>query len=309
MERSNMNAIAKGVSLNLGGLLISSVTVNSALEPKVASGNVRVCDAGHPPTQVRAPNVCSECARIHDSFGEVPFQQLKIARPIDGGLVVLEKDELAEAKVDAEAFKKDAQVTAHPAEQVTMLTSTGDKMYFLSPDVDAKTKRPSTANANAYSALQSLVANHPELAFMTRWTPRTAMAQFQLVAYEGVLVLQERVEGSNIRVAPVLDLESSEAINGVAEQILLMPGLPSSVTDYDPVKYRDTSEERIAELIASKDVVPTGSLASVTSIKAGSDDLLTRLTAQLAAATAGQPKVAAKRAPAKKKATALQKVS
>lgn len=270
-----MANVASNVALSFG-LITASVSVQAALDPKTKTGNVMVCDAGHEPLQIRQPRVCDQC-------GEVPFQQLKKARPVDGGLVLLEKEDLAEAASDATAFKKRAGVTAHPAEQVQIQTSTGEKLYYLVPD---------KGHEQAYSTLRALVRNHPELAFVTQWTPRSALGQFQLIVHDDVLAFQERTEaGANLRPAPVVSAEENEALVGLAEQVLSLPG---SVSEYDPATYRDHFEERIAALISTKDVVAAGK--TETSSVAAPADLMAKLAAQVEAAKAAKKPAAKPRA-------------
>lgn len=279
-----MAAIASGVALSFG-LIATSVKVEAAaLTAKKTAGNVTVCDTGHPPAKIRQPRVCDACATIHDSSGEIPFQQTKKARPVEGGFVVLKAEEIAEASEDVTRFKKKAAVTAHPAEQVALLTSSGDKLYYLTPEA---------GHEDAYATLLALVVQHPELAFIAQWTPRTALGQFQLSVHDGVLVFQERVEGSGLRPAPSLDLTFNAPLIEMAEAVLK---LPASVSDYDPATYRSTYEERIAAIVEGKEVV-TVEKAESTTAGASGDQLMAQLEALLAAESKPKPK----RAPRKKK--------
>lgn len=271
--------VATGVALSLG-LITASVSVQSARPPKTrGTGNVMVCDAGHDAAQITQPPTCPDC-------GPVPYQQLKKARPVDGGLVVLEAEEISEAAVDVLKYKKRAAVTAHPAEQVEALTAAGEKFYYLLPDA---------GHEAAYGTLLALVVNHPELAFVTQWTPRSAMGQFRLMQYEGALCFQERTNGSGLRDAPSLDLEVNAQLVAMAEQVLKLTTAP-----YDPETYRDTYEERIAAIVAGK--TPVAATKESTSALPV-DDLMERLRAQLEELDA--PKKTPRRKPAaKKKVTA-----
>ena len=277
---SGPRSVASGVALNLG-LISTSVTLFSALD-KTASGNVLVCDNGHPAARIRAPHVCDTCK------GEVPVAQLKKARLVEGGLVVLDAEDLVRLNAGAEAHKKKATVTAHPAGQVGVLTTAGEKMYFLTP---------MTGHEMTYATLLAMVAHHDDLAFMTLWTPRSAASQFQLRAYNGVLVLQERTRAGDVRAVPQLTLDTNDELIAVAEQIL-----PALVTDYDPVTYADTSSAVLAEIIKGKEVVPTSETEVVPAVPVS--DLLAKLRAQLAAAPAATPAAAKKTATAKRRTKA-----
>lgn len=270
--------VAKGVALSLG-LLTASVKLSAAVASKPRSeANVMVCDTGHAARQIRAPRVCDECG------GEVPFQQLKKARPVEGGLVVLDDEDLAELKKDAERFKARASITAHPAEQVALLTGVGDKMYFLHPE---------RGHEAAYATFLALVEAHPELAFVTQWTPRSAVAHFQVFARDGVLMFQERTRAGTLREAPELDLEVDTELVSLAEQML-----ERAVSDYDPATYADSAAEKIAAIVATKEVVP---------VAAEETPAAAATVVDLKAALREQLRGSKKKAPAKK-AAARKKV-
>ena len=275
--------VASGVALSFG-LISTAVDLTSALDKVSGTGNVRVCDTGHPATRIRQPQMCPEC-------GEIPYQQLKSARPVEGGLVVLEADDLQQVRGDAAEFKKKATVSAHPAEEVEVRTSVGEKMYYLTP---------AKGHEAGYAAILGLVDSHPELAFMTQWTPRTTPAQFRVRAYNGVLVFQERTREGSVRPAPDVTLGDNAQLLAMAEQFLGMPGM---VVEYDPATYADKSEERLAALIATKEVVPTDdSSAGVTPVVV--DDLMAKLAAHLATAAQAEVKPAKKPRAKKSKADA-----
>jgi len=240
------------------GLISASVSMFAALDKPRASGNVMVCDLDHEPTQIRQPRVCP-------THGEVPFQQLKKARPVDDGLVVLEAEDLDVLAEVANRFKKKADVTVHPAEQVEVLTAVGEKMYHLTPE---------PGHEAAYTTLLALVTNHPELAFMARWTPRSSVGQFRLRQYGGVLVLQERVNAANVREAPEVALERNDQLVALAEQVL-------TVGDYDPAVYMDDVESRLADLIKGRPVVGKSD-TSTTVAATNVSDLMEKLAAQVA---------------------------
>ncbi len=258
---ADIRYVAKGVALTFG-LISASVRMSAALEGKAAgTSNVLVCTTGHDAKQISQPRMCPEC-------GEVPYQQLKKARPVEGGLVVLEREEIEAAQADATKFKSKAAVTAHPAEQVDLLSGVGEKLYYLSPE---------PGNEQQYTTILALVAAHRELAFMTQWTPRTALAQFQVRAVQGVLALQERTAGGSMREVPDIQLEENEQLIGLAEQVL---ALPSSVCDYDPATYASHFEERIAEIVAGKTVVPVDNAPVIEAVPV--TDLMAALRKQVA---------------------------
>lgn len=226
--------VASGVTMSLG-LLTCMVSMTSAVEAKVSNTNVCIGNdtAEHDITKIQSRNYCSTC-------GEVAYTDIKKARAVGDGYVLLSSEELAEATADATRFKKQAALTAHPAEDVDLLTVNGDKLYYLTP---------SAGSEPVYAVLYALVEGHPELAFATQWTPRSKAGLFALKAFNGVLCLQERVRTEGIRQAPVVSTEAPDAMLALAEQFITLTGL---VQKFDPATYADTFEDRIAEIVASK---------------------------------------------------------
>lgn len=256
-------SIASGVALNFG-LISTAVSMFSAVDKSTGSGNVLVCDGNgnHDATRIRQPHTCASC-------GEVPSQQLKKARPVEGGLVILTEEDLSVLNETAVQFKKKASVTAHPAAQVEVLTGVGEKMYYLTPE---------KGHEATYTTLMALVHAHPELAFMTQWTPRSAVSQFQLRAFNGVLIFQERLRAGQVRETPEVPLDHNEELIGLAEAVLAMS---TSVSDYDPQTYADKSAETLAVLLAGREVIATDD-AEVAAPAVPVDDLMERLRAAVA---------------------------
>ena len=103
-----MAAVAKGVALSFG-LVTASVSVHNAIE-KVKSSNVLVCANGHDPIQIRMPRVC-------ETWREVAYADIRKAAPVEGGLVLLDAEDVTNARSDAEVFKQRATITPHQGRQ------------------------------------------------------------------------------------------------------------------------------------------------------------------------------------------------
>ncbi len=233
-----MAALAKGVALTFG-LVSCPVSVYNALD-KAVSGNKQVCTgpAGeeHAVALVTQANTCASC-------GTVPYTQIKKGRPVDGGYVIITEAEATEASAEASIWKRRSDLTAHAAEEVESTTTPGEKLYYLVPEAGAEVP---------YAVLAHLVSAHPELAFVSLWTPRSRAGQFRLLVRQGVLTWQERVRQENVRSVPEVTAEAPEAMIGMAEQVL---GLPGMIITYDAATYADTYEAKIAEIVAAKDVL------------------------------------------------------
>ena len=273
-----MAAVAKAVALNLG-LVSCSVAVHGALEP--APKNVTVCTgidgAEHDPTRIHMKRFCAQC-------GEVPYDQIRKAREVPDGLVLLTDEDLEEVKADATAFKARMDLTPHPVEQVEVGTAPGDKAYYLVPNAGGE---------GVYAVFTRLVENHPELAFLTRFTPRSNMGVFQLRVHDGALFLQERIQGDKIKPAPAFTLPDAEQQwLTMAEQVLTLPGI---VSDFDLATYRNTAEDKLREIVSARTAVQE----AVTALEGGSSptptDPMAALQAMLDAAK-DQAKTPRKRA-------------
>lgn len=282
-----MAALKKGVAFSVG-LVTANCSINGAVEK--AAGNVTVCCGTdpakpHDPQRISQVRRCTEC-------GDVAYTALKKAREVADGLVLLEDDEIKEAKADADAFKTRAAMTPHPAAEVYALTAPGEKVYYVTPD---------PGNEVPYDILRTMVGEHPELAFVCQWTARSNASLFRVTVQKGVLCMTELVRPQALKAAPQVEAEAPEPMKVMAEQVLQLPGV---VTDFDPDTYADHYEERIQALLATKQVVAAGGTVASTpttpSIPASQQAAMDALAAMLQAA---QP-APAKKAPAKKKVTA-----
>lgn len=284
-----MSALRKGVALSFG-LMAANVSVHSAIE-KSKSGNKNCCEGvqgkdPHPLQPISSVNRCLVCQ------DDVPYGEIVKGREVEGGFVKVEAEEIVEASVDAVALKKRTALTPSPTEQVEAQTVPGEKLYYLTPDPGAET---------TYAAMRHLVETHPELTFMSLWTPSSRATQFALKVREGCLVMQERVRQENVRAVPPVEAEAPEAMLKMADQVL---GLEGIVQDYDPATYTDTYEQKIADIIATKTPVAgqmeiaTPGVNTPSTAVAGMD----ALAAMLANAEASNRKPA-KKAAARKKAS------
>lgn len=233
-----MAAVAKSVALSFG-LMSADVSVHNALDTAASSGNKIVCTGfgEHDPHDPLPISQLVHCRACDDT---VPYTDLKRARPVGDGFVLITAEEVAEAKTDVDKLKRATSVTAHPTEQVDLSTGPGAKLYYLVPNPGAQ---------QAYATFVHLIESHPELTFMALWTPRSRASQFALKVKNGCLVWQERERGENIRPVPEIDASAPEPMLAMAEQVL---GLDGVVSDYDPATYEDTYERKLADIIATK---------------------------------------------------------
>lgn len=270
-------AVRKAVSI-VFGLLSTTVTVYSAVDSNKASGNKQVCtgygldDAGkprsHDVTPIAQPKTCSTC-------GEVPHYAVQKGRPVDGGWVVFSDEDTVAIAADAVPYQKSVNLTPHPFGAVDELTAVGDKLYHLVPDAGQE---------GTYALLATFIASHPETAFMGEYAPRSAIGQYRVLVRDGVIMLQQRIRTEKVRSAPVFDKPEVPAQNlAMADMFLSMDGV---VTEYDPETYRDKAAEKVAAIVATKDVLAgvatTDAPAAVATTGGTVADNMAALTAMLA---------------------------
>lgn len=233
-----MATVRKNVALSFS-LLTATVNVVSALVPK--ERNVTVCTGagGHPehdPMRIKQESTCAQC-------GTVGYHELHKAREVSDGLVLLTAEDITAVAQDATQWKAKMTLTPHPGADVETSTAPGGKAYYL---------EPVGGHEQSYQVIVAMVQAHPELAFVTRWTPRSTMGVFRLIAHDGVLLMQERVAGDKVQPAPTFaPVDVPEALLGMAEQVL---GLDGVIAPFDLDTYKDTAEEKLAAIVASRTV-------------------------------------------------------
>lgn len=281
-----MGTVRRNVALSFG-LLTATVNVVSALQPKPR--NVTVCTGAsgkpeHDPVRIRQKNTCAEC-------GDIEYHEIKKAREVPDGLVLLTDEDRAELATTNDEFKLAVKMTPHPVEAVEQNTAPGEKAYFL---------ECVPGHEQSFTVIKHLIESHPDLAFMLKYTPRTSMGVFRVLVRDGALLLQERIAGDKYGDAPTMNpIAVPDALLQMGEQVLMLPGV---IVDFDLDGYRDSTEDRIAEIIASRtpqsEIVAEGGKSTT---PAPVKNALSALEAMLAASAPAKP---AKKAAAKKRTTA-----
>jgi non-homologous end joining protein Ku len=283
-----MGTVRKNVAVSFG-LLTASVNVLSAIAPKPK--NVTVCTGAggkpaHAPARIRQQTQCPEC-------GPIEYHEIKKAREVPDGLVLLTDEDRADLAVANDEFKLAVKMTPHPVEAVDLNTAPGEKAYYL---------ECVPGHEQSFTVLKHLIESHPDLAFMLKYTPRTSMGVYRVLAKDDALLMQERIAGDKYTEAPGMNpIEVPEALLGMGEQVLMLPGV---IVDFDLDAYRDSTEDKIAAIIASR--TPETAMASADgTTKATPRSAVNALSAleEMLANAVPAKAPAKKRAPAKKKAS------
>lgn len=239
----------------------------------------------HAPTPLTAPKTCTSCGPIVD------YGALKKGIQQGDTFAIVEQDDVAEAKeAYSKEYKKRLNLVPHPAQQFLGETAPGDTVHYLVP-----------ADASAeghYQLIRQLVESHPELAFASLHTPRSATSLYMLRVREGVLVMEKRVRSQALKPVPSVGGEVNELLFAQLDSML-----PMFVADYDAEAYEDKYEKALAEMVASAEQVTVTSETRATAPVATTDeDLLAKLTALAGTATKAKKKPAPKKKAAAKAA-------
>lgn len=228
----------------------------------------------HPgtPTPITQPKTCAECGPIVDSS--------VIVKGIDlggGNYSLTTQEKVAEAKTNATAqFKGKVNLVPHDAADYEADTAPGRNLYYVIPDATGE---------DSYRLLVEHISEHPEKAFVTMYTPSSVAAPYQVKVRNGVLVMEERVRGQQMRAKPSV----GGTANAQFKQMLDM-SLDMLTQPYDPDAYEDTYAAAIAKIAAeSPDQVSLGQAASTpTPTVVQSDADLGAKLAELAKAAAAK---------------------
>jgi len=275
-------AVPFGFSLITGSVKVTSATQSKSKE----SSTIGVCDhETHDPTKTRQEIVCDGC-------GGIPMHATR-AYATEGGYAILTADELDSVKASSvEAFKK-ISPEIYRAKDVELNSTAGERAYFIEPN---------TGSEAGYAVLAEMIANHPELAFVTKYAPRTQASVWRLISDDGVIVLQERVARSMEAVqAPDLSFTVDADMLSMAETILST----QKVLDFKPEVLRDEKEIALAKIAAhKKPVAIVGDKSTVNSGTQTENDLRAALEAEVKKQLAAQKRADAR---AKNKTTTTSK--
>ncbi len=268
-----MKTIRSGVMITFGSIALP-VNVASARDSTKREGNRTVCTGGlptqdgrtdtHDPVAIKHQRHCETCAV------EVPEHKVQYARPVGDRLVVIDRAALAAAS-KAEQYTRNVTLAAHPAPQVELGTMAAEKVYYLLPTPGAEL---------AYAELAGFIASQPELAFVGRYAPRTAVGLYRLTTIDvpkaqPVLVLVERVLSDELRAAPVLTVVPREGRVEMATR-LLKANRRALVSKFVPAAYADDTEAAVAQVVAA-----AAGLQSVPVAPVEADPMLEALQAHL----------------------------
>jgi len=264
-------AFRKGLVLTFG-LVNVIVALNSATESEDSLTTVCVGGAGsapsHAPSPIKQRRTCSHC-------GDIAWNDVKKAQKVGSDQYVVVEQEEVKAVADANVgvTKKMLTLTVHDSDEVAASTVPGTSVYYVEPD--------GAAQLGAYSLLLDAVERHPEMAFLTTYTPTSKQSMFQLRAFNGALVLQQVRWPEQVLAAPNTGAVTPD--DGLKVQMDMI--LSSIVKPFEPSAYQDDYKRALAALLATKTAVtgdaPVKSKADKSVAATGVVDLSAQLAAML----------------------------
>jgi non-homologous end joining protein Ku len=166
----------------------------------------------HKPNPIKQKYVCPTC----ESEDKAAFVK---GRKAGSDYVILKEDVQEQVKAAAKESADTIALTVHPADQVTGVLMPSGKSYYLG--VKGDSDKATAKLSQTYTLLSRLVSEHPEWAFMGKFTLSSATSIFQLtVAGEGTLVLRQMADANLVRVHPNIEwIEPTERALEVAAMI------------------------------------------------------------------------------------------
>jgi non-homologous end joining protein Ku len=275
-------AFRKGIVVQLGMVtMIADVDTAVRKEESLKQVCTGGCGHEHAPATINQKRVCQS------SGDEVPYTSIKKAKLVGEQFVVVEQDEVAEAKsATLGATKKVIGLTPHPVEGVEGKILPGGSIYALQPSDPAQTQ--------AYAMLHDTITRHPEIVLLGLWTPTSRASLFRFGTFGDALVMEQQYRTEDIAIVEPMIPPIPAPMQAQVDLLL-----PMMMQPFDPATYADTYAAALADLIASKEAVAgivgeRPKSEGRTPTPAGGVDLMAQLAAAVEQAQAAQAKPARK---------------
>lgn len=267
-------------------ITVGLVTIPVKLEPAVDAEDrdVRTIHTHDDADPARVTTIarCTGCADERSSV----FQFTERGREVDGKVVVITSDEMADA--EGEPIKH--MVPAfHHRDEVYGATVAGDSVQNVMPQKGYELQ---------YVALRNALASHPDIVAVTTWSPRTKNALWVIEVVDNRIVASKRSWPEDVRAVaatPEVDVPDME-------QQFFDTLVTGKVTDFDVTNYVNESKAGLEALVSSRlgHAVELGGAAPAAT---NSGDLLAALQASVDLLAKPKKKPAAKKAAAKRTTT------
>lgn len=260
------------------GPVATTVSIDSGIASTKSDPTVCLGQPGHEPHEPVAgtrPHTCAKCGPIVD------YTRTAKARKVGDTYSLLPAEEVAALTKDHALPFLDPVFTPSPREQVDAGLVPGGKLYYLNPQ---------GLNSN-YANLRSMIRGNPDLAFVGRFTVKSAVSVFTLEVRGDVLVLVERTTLEGAKPLPQVDVEPD------AFESMCVEAVKALTVDFDVTAYSDQRTIALAEAFAASTETAQVAGAERTPTPSAPDDMELELQRIIAA---GKKKPTAARAAAKK---------
>lgn len=250
-------AYRKDVSLVFGQVIIPVNITNAVIRDESLS-NICCGDSNkpHDAAGIRNNPACPVCGNQDATTWR------KGRKERDGSYVPVDVTEVKQLQEEAVAGTKDMLTIGwHPANDVLTKTAPGKGCYQLTPSKEGL--------RSFFDGVVDAIERHPELAFMTLWSPTTRSNQYQLTVQSGALVMVERVRAENLNLTPQPATSVGQSDRDMLDQFVIAP----KVSAFDPTTYADSFKAKLEALIAARQSTPGAVLPSAPSAPAATVDL------------------------------------
>ena len=234
-------AYRKDVTIAFGQILIP-VNLTSAVSREESLSNV-CCGVPGQPTHdtagIRNNPACPVC-------GNQDATTWFKGRRDGEDWIVVDAGEVGQLKAEAIGGTKDLmRVGAHPVAEVRSRTANAKGCYQLSPSKEAL--------RSYYSGIVDTIKRHPELAFLTLWSPTVQRTNlYEILVQDDALVMAERVRSENL----VLEVQPLTPVGASEQQAIDSFVLPAMTSTFDPAVYADQFKAKLETLLASRQGQP-----------------------------------------------------
>lgn len=229
--------------------------------------------AVHEALPITRPAHCSTCGEIED------YEALKKGVKQGDVYALLDRDDIADAKAEfTKEFKSVMNFVAHPAADFFAMTAPSDTVNYVLPATSVECK-PACKGCGIcrYALLVRLVAENPDVAFVTLYTPVSVTSLYVLQARGEVLVLEKRTRTQELKAAPAIPqpAEFKDKLYAQLEAFL-------EVEPYNPEDYEDRYAAHLQKLASEAELVAevvTGVAPPKATKFENDEDLLAKLSA------------------------------
>lgn len=250
-------AYRKDVSLVFGQVIIP-VNITNAVRRDESLSNICLGDPAHPhdAAGIRNNPACPICGN------QDPTSWQKGHKEADGSYTPVQTTEVKQLQEEAVAGTKDMlTVIGHPANDVHTQTAPGKGCYQLTPSKEGL--------RSFFNGIVDAIERHPEIAFVTLFSPTTRSNQYELFVQGGALVMAERVRAENLNLEP----QPATSVEASDQQLMDQFVIPKITMPFDPANYADTFKAKLEALIAARQSTPGAVLPATTSAAPATVDL------------------------------------